>query len=85
MLVSCSTDVMLVPYVLMLRRLVKPQTLTHHPIITLVSCRADVMLIPYVLMLRRLDATLDSLPNLKKYADTVKARRAWAAAISQAL
>ena len=33
------------------------------------------MLIPYVLMLRRLDATLDSLPNLKKYADTVKARR----------
>ena len=32
------------------------------------------MLIPYVLMLRRLDATLDSLPNLKKYADTVKAR-----------
>ena len=33
------------------------------------------MLIPYVLMLLRLDATLDSLPNVKKYAETVKARR----------
>ncbi len=35
---------------------------------------ADVMLAPYVLMLQRLGAKLDSLPNVKKYAETVKVR-----------
>ncbi|KAK9832740.1 hypothetical protein WJX81_006248 [Elliptochloris bilobata] len=35
---------------------------------------ADVMLIPYILILLRLDATLETLPNVKKYAETLKAR-----------
>jgi hypothetical protein len=33
---------------------------------------ADVMLAPYVLLLIRLEATLDSLPNIKRYAETMK-------------
>ena len=35
---------------------------------------ADAMLAPYVLLLIRLEATLDSLPNIKRYAETMKVR-----------
>lgn len=41
----------------------------------------DVMLAPYVLLLIRLEATLDSLPNIKRYAETMKVQPRLGAAV----
>jgi len=39
------------------------------------------MLAPYVLLLIRLEATLDSLPNIKRYAETMKVQPRLGAAV----